>query len=173
MDTLIVWVAQYLLWIMVAGIAAVWLFAESRSGKVQLGLAAVVGVVLGLIFLYIAKNVHTDLRPFVQNPHLKPLFPHPADNGFPSDHSLAAGVIATLVIARHRIIGFVFALGAVAIAWARVAAHVHHVQDVVAGLLIGALAAVIGILVAHWVAPRLLPRLPEPLRDRPAAHARR
>jgi undecaprenyl-diphosphatase len=154
-DSLITWTAQYLLWLMVVGFAAVWLFMEDRTGKLRLGAEAAVGLVLALLFLYVAKSVHHDPRPFVQNPHIRPLFGHGRDDGFPSDHSLAAGLIATLVWMRHRILGLAFVAGAVAIAWARVAAHVHHLQDVAAGLLLGALAAVLAFLV---VAP-LLTRL--------------
>jgi undecaprenyl-diphosphatase len=152
MDTVIEWTAQYLLWVMVAGFACVWLFAEHGRARLVVGVQAVIGLVLALAFLYIAKSVHHDPRPFVENPHVKPLFPHGRDDGFPSDHSIAAGLIALLVLIRHRIIGLPFVAAAVAIAWARVAAHVHHLQDVVAGLLLGALAAALAVLVT-----RLLP----------------
>ena len=47
------------------------------------------------------------------------------------------------------------AAGAVAIAWARVAAHVHHAQDVVAGLLIGLAAGAL----AAWLVQLLIRRL--------------
>lgn len=147
MNSVIVWVAQYLLWVMVAGFAAVWLFAENRRGKIDLAAQAVVGVVLMVIFLYVAMSVHHDPRPFVENPHIKPLFGHSRDNGFPSDHSLAAGLIAILIFLRHRLLGLPFIAAAVAIAWARVAAHVHHLEDVLAGLLLGGLAAFLGYLV--------------------------
>ena len=155
MDSLIAWLAQYLLWVMVAGYALVWLFAEDRRGKVDLAARSIVGIVLMVAFLYIAKTVHHDPRPFVDNPHIKPLFPHGPDDGFPSDHSLAAGLMATLIIWRHRIAGALLAVAAVVIAWARVAAHVHHLQDVAAGLLLGALAAVIAHAVVWWLLPRL------------------
>ena len=155
MDTVIVWVAQYLLWVMVAGFALVWLLAENRRGKVELAAQAVIGIVLMVIFLYVAKTVHHDPRPFVQNPHITPLFGHSRDDGFPSDHSLAAGLIATLVLLRHRLLGIPFVAAAIAIAWARVAAHVHHLQDVVAGLLLGGLAAVL----AWLIVPLLLGRI--------------
>jgi undecaprenyl-diphosphatase len=155
MHTLTVWAAQYLLWVMVAGAALVWVFGEDRRGKTVVAAQAVVGLVLIAVFLYVAKSVHHDPRPFVQNPHIKPLFAHGRDDGFPSDHSLAAGLIATLVFWRHRLVGAALAIAAVLIAWARVAAHVHHLQDVVAGLLLGALAAVI----AQLVVPPLLDRV--------------
>lgn len=147
MTSVTVWVAQYLLWVMVVGFAAVWVWAEDRRGKVALAAQAVVGVVLMVIFLYVAKSVHHDPRPFVDNPHIKPLFGHSRDDGFPSDHSLAAGLIAILIFLRHRLVGLLFVAAAVAIAWARVAAHVHHLQDVVAGLLLGGLAAVLASLI--------------------------
>ncbi len=154
MHTVIVWVAQYLLWAMAAGFAAVWLFVEGRRGKIELGAESVIGLVLALIFLYLAKSVHHDPRPFVQNPHIKPLFGHSRDDGFPSDHSLAAGLLAILVCIRHRLLGLGFVTAAVGIAWARVAAHVHHLQDVVAGLLLGALAAALAHLVIALVMSR-------------------
>lgn len=147
MNTLTVWAAQYLLWIMVVGFAAVWLVAENRRGKIDVAAQSVFGIVLMVVFLYVAKSVHHDPRPFVQNPHITPLFGHSRDDGFPSDHSLAAGLIAVLVLLRHRLVGLLFVAAAVLIALARVAAHVHHLQDVAAGLLLGALAAVIAWLV--------------------------
>lgn len=147
MNTIIVWAAQYLLWVMVVGFAAVWLLAEDRRGKVDLAAQAVVGIVVMVAFLYLAKFVHHDPRPFVQNPHIHPLFGHSRDDGFPSDHSLGAGLIAILVLLRHRLLGLAFVAAAVVIAWARVAAHVHHLQDVAAGLLLGGLAAVLAYVI--------------------------
>ena len=155
MHTVIVWTAQYLLFVLAAAFAMVWLVAENRRGKLLLAIAAAVGVVLMVGLLYLAQDLHHDPRPFVDNPHIKPLFPHNRDDGFPSDHSLAAALIAGLTAWRHRLIGAFMALGAVAIAWARVAAHVHHLQDVLAGLALGAVAAVLASLAADWVLSRM------------------
>lgn len=159
MDSLIVWTAQYLIWLMALGFALVWLFAEDRSGKVVLAAQAFVGAAVMVGFLYLAKTVHHDPRPFVVNPHIKPLFGHSRDDGFPSDHSLAAGLIASLVLWRHRVLGVLFAVAAVLIAWARVAAHVHHLQDTAAGLLLGLLAGVVGHVVVTTLRKRT--RAPE------------
>jgi membrane-associated phospholipid phosphatase len=147
MHTLIVWAAQYLLWVMGIGFVAVWLWREDRAGKLELAADAVVGVVLMVVFLYVAKSVHHDPRPFVRDPNVKPLFGHSRDDGFPSDHSLASGLIAILVLWRHRLLGLPFVAAAGAIAWARVAAHVHPLQDVVVGLVLGGLAGLIACLV--------------------------
>lgn len=155
MDNLIVWTAQYLLYVMCAVFALVWLAGENNRGRIELLLQAVIGLICCGIFIYVAGKLHDDPRPFMQNPSLKPLFTHAADNGFPSDHSVAAGLIATLILLRHRITGAVLWLFAAGIAASRVAAHVHHVQDVVAGLLFGIVAAAIGILLARLILDRI------------------
>jgi undecaprenyl-diphosphatase len=172
---LITFAAQYLLFIMVVGFAAFWLFGTDRAGKLRLGGAAVIGLVLAGVFLVVAGKLHSDPRPFVQNPRLHPLFSHAKDNGFPSDHSIAAGLIAGLVLIRSRLAGAVFALAAFCVAAARVAAHVHHVQDVVAGLILGGIAAVIGYYAAGAVLAILQSRTTLPLAQarprEPARHA--
>jgi undecaprenyl-diphosphatase len=88
----------------------------------------------------------------VHDPASKPLFPHPADNGFPSDHSAAAGLLTALVVRYRRILGAAVAVGAALVAWARVAAHVHHGQDVIAGLAIGVVAGLLAIWLAGLLA---------------------
>jgi membrane-associated phospholipid phosphatase len=174
-DSVITFTAQYLLFIMVAAFAAFWLFGTDRAGKLRLGGAAVIGLVLAVIFLFAAGKLHSDPRPFVQNPRLHPLFPHAKDNGFPSDHSIAAGLIAGLVLFRSRLWGALFMLAAFCVAAARVAAHVHHVQDVAAGLVLGGIAAVIGYYAAGKVLAILESRTTLPLAQaqprEPARHA--
>ena len=159
MDNLTVWVAKYLLYAMAVVFVAIWLFAERRAGRTELAISVIVGLICCGIFIVVAAKLHDDPRPFVGHPNVHPLFHHAADNGFPSDHSVAAGLIATLILVRHRLVGLLLALCAVAIAAARVHAQVHHVQDVVAGLLLGVLAAAIGLVLTRLICPRLPDRL--------------
>jgi undecaprenyl-diphosphatase len=146
--TLIVDVAQYLLFVLAAVAAVVWL-TLGRAGRLTLAAQAVVGLALVGVGLWLAASLHADPRPFVHDRASRPLFPHAADNGFPSDHSAAAGLLTALVARYRRWIGVLVGVGAVAIAWARVAAHVHHAQDVVAGLGIGLVAGVLGIVIVE------------------------
>jgi membrane-associated phospholipid phosphatase len=141
---LIVAVAQDLLPVLALVAALVWLMRD-RAGKVALAGQAALGLLLVGAGIVLAGALHVDPRPFVQDPSSPPLFPHPADNGFPSDHGAAAGLLAALVARYHRLLGAVVAAGAALIAAARVAAHVHHVQDVVAGLAIGVAAGVLAV----------------------------
>ena len=153
-NEIIVVIAQYLLYVLVVIAAGVWL-TRDRTGKVTLAAEAVVGLALVGIGMFLAGHLHTDPRPFVHDPHSAPLFPHAPDNGFPSDHSLAGALLAVLVARWKRWWGVVVAAGAVAIDWARVAAHVHHAQDVVAGAFIGLAAGALAVWIVHVVLRRL------------------
>lgn len=154
MDTLVVVTAEYLLYVLVGVAGLVWLTVSSRD-KAVLVAEGVLGLVVVGIGIWVAGHLHTDPRPFVHDPASRPLFPHPADNGFPSDHSAAAGLLTALVVRYRRILGAAVAVGAALVAWARVAAHVHHGQDVVAGLAIGVAAGVLAIWLASLLADEL------------------
>ncbi|MEP7034865.1 MAG: phosphatase PAP2 family protein [Actinomycetota bacterium] len=136
----IVIVAQYALYVVAAAAVVVWLMA-SRSDKVSLAIEAVVAMVLVAVMVKVAGAVHADPRPFVQNPGLKPMFPHPADNGFPSDHTALATAISVVVWHYRRPVAWAMLVLSVMIGVARVAAHVHYTQDIVAALIIGVVAA--------------------------------
>lgn len=160
-------VAQYALFAVALGACVVWLRLPRRE-KPALAVEAVVTVLVVAVLVKVAGAVHTDPRPFVVHPGLKPLFPHPADNGFPSDHTALASAVAFLVLAHRRGWGIVLLVVAVALGAARVAAHVHHVEDVVAALVIGVVAALVGW--AAWHVPRghwVTRKRGESMHDRP------
>ncbi len=137
-------VAQYAIYVVAVGAVIAWLLV-SRPQKFDLAAQAIVTVILVAIFVKVAGMVHTDARPFVQDPSLKPMFPHPPDNGFPSDHTALTFAVATIVTFYRRTIGIVLMVISVGIGAARVAAHVHHVQDIVAAVVIGAIAALLAL----------------------------
>ena len=158
MDSLIVAVAEYALYAVALTAVVVWLLAP-RPGKVAMAVQALVAVVLVGVLVKTAGAVHADPRPFVVNPSLRPLFAHPADNGFPSDHTALTAAVAAVVAVHRRAVGIALFVVALLIGAARVAAHVHHVPDIVAGALIGLVAAGIGVLVWSLVSHRLPARL--------------
>lgn len=152
-NSVIVAVAQYALFLVAAGAALVWLRVP-REQKLTLAVQAVVTLVVVALLVRLAGAVHTDPRPFVVDPTVRPLFPHPADNGFPSDHTALASAVALLVMSYRRWAGLALLAVSVAIGVARVAAHVHHPEDIVAGLVIGAVAALVGVLAGRAVSSR-------------------
>lgn len=84
-----------------------------------------------------------ERRPFVALHGVTMLLAHPADNSFPSDHAVIAGALAigTLLFARRW--GIVAVVVAVLLAVARVYAGMHYPLDVIAGLAIGAVVALV------------------------------
>ena len=98
------------------------------------------------MLIKVFATVHTDPRPFVVNPAVKPLFPHVADNGFPSDHTTMVVTVSLLVILYRRWLGVALLAVSVLVGWARVASHVHHTQDIVAGAVIGVVAVAVALL---------------------------
>jgi undecaprenyl-diphosphatase len=138
-------VAQDGLYAVAALAVVVWLLMP-RPEKVAVAVEMVVGLVAMGVLVKAAGALHTDPRPFVVDPSVHPWFSHPADNGFPSDHT-AIGCVTAFVVLRHRrAAGVGLLVLAVVVGAARVLAHVHHVEDIVAGVGIGLLAAVTGVL---------------------------
>lgn len=159
-DSLIVAVAQYLPFAVVLAGAVIWLLLGNRD-KVALAGQAVLALVAVLLLILLAAAVHTDPRPFVVDSSVRPLFAHPADNGFPSDHTALAMTVALLVGLYRRWVGAVLVVASVLVGVARVAAHVHHTQDIVAGLVIAVIAVAVAALLWQLVWRVLEPRLPD------------
>ncbi len=154
MKTLVVLLAQVLPLLVPAAAAVVWL-TLTRTSKVALGVQAVIALVVALALIQVASALHTDPRPFDVDPTLTPFFPHPADNGFPSDHTALAATVALLVLMYRKRVGLVLLTASVIGGAARVVAHVHHTQDIAAGVLIAALSAALASALWRWARPRL------------------
>ncbi len=171
-DFLIIFSAQVLPYLVVAAGVVIWLLLGRRTKVamvVQGGVTVI--VVLGLIVL--AGALHTDPRPFVADPSVRPLFPHPADNGFPSDHTAFTVGVGVLVAYHRRVIGLVLAIVGVCAGAARVAAHVHHAQDIACGAVIAVLAVIVAVLVWRAVAGAVLRRAERARLLRPSESATR
>jgi membrane-associated phospholipid phosphatase len=68
-----------------------------------------------VVLIKLAAAIHTDPRPLVVDPSIKPLFPHPGDNGFPSDHTALGVTIALLVMIYRRWLGTVLLAAAIVV----------------------------------------------------------
>ena len=154
MKTLVVVLAQVLPLLVPAVAALVW-FTLPRATKIALGAQAVIALVVVLGLIQVAAALHTDPRPFAVDPSLTPFFAHPADNGFPSDHTALASTVAFLVMRYRTRLGVILLTASIIGGAARVIAHVHHTQDIVAGVLIAALAVAAAAVAWRWVDPRL------------------
>ncbi|MGC1418514.1 MAG: phosphatase PAP2 family protein [Acidimicrobiales bacterium] len=149
MHSLIIFVGKYFFILSLVFVGAYWLRARV---PVKIGLAGrvIVGGALAAVLAVLAGHLHYDTRPFVTH-HLVPLIPHAADNGFPSDHALLTAFLGFTMLLYSRALGAVLLVIAVLVGAARVAAHIHNPQDIVASFVIAALSVVItGTIFRLW-----------------------
>jgi membrane-associated phospholipid phosphatase len=158
MNSLIVFVAQYLLYFILAAATVIWLYLP-QPDKVALAAQAIVSLVVVFVLVKLAAAIYTDPRPFVVDPSIRPLFAHGADNGFPSDHTAVAVTVSLLVMMYRRWLGAALLVASIMLGAARVASHVHHAPDILAGLVIAALAVGVASASWRWIRPQLPPRL--------------
>ncbi len=122
-----------------------------RRGAWNIDIACgALGGLATIAFVKLSAARFYEQRPFLVE-HVKPLVAHAADNAFPSDHLAACGLAFGYLWPRSKTLAVLALLAAVAIAAARVLAHLHYVQDVVFGFAFG----LAGALVGAWAA-RLL-----------------
>ncbi|GAC1328198.1 MAG: hypothetical protein NVSMB13_15160 [Mycobacteriales bacterium] len=84
-----------------------------------------------------------EQRPFVAMPGALLLVKHSVDPGFPSDHAVMAGAVAAALFFVSRRLAWVGVVLALVMAFARVYVGVHYPSDVLAGLAVGAVVAVL------------------------------
>ncbi len=132
MDAIIIFCAKYLIYIM--GIAFLYIGYTTKDRERFIRLT-VVTALLALLFLFVGRLAYDNPRPFVVT-GIPPLVAHAPDNGFPSGHALAAGIMAAVVMVPSPLAGIFFWIAAVLVGAGRVLARVHHVIDVLASFLI-------------------------------------
>lgn len=142
MPSLYIFGAQYLVFVMALVAGGYWISLPKQQ-KLYMVVYGVITAVVAFALAKLGASLFHNPRPFVVD-HTVPLIAHGNDNGFPSDHTLLAGIIAGTVLAVSRKWGLALAMLALVVGLARVAVHVHHVIDVLGSLgfvAIGGLAA--------------------------------
>jgi len=136
LDSLVIFGAKYLLFVVVV-IAFVYFLRQPSDKQKQLAVFGLITCALVFIVARIASQLYYDPRPFVIG-HFSPLVPHVPDNGFPSDHTLLASAIATVIFYFNRKVGVALSALAVLVGVARVMAGVHSPIDIIGSIIISA-----------------------------------
>ncbi|PZS15552.1 MAG: UDP-diphosphatase [Pseudonocardiales bacterium] len=98
-----------------------------------------------------------EVRPCRALSNIVVIAPCGTDSSFPSDHAVMAGAVAGgLVWVTRRALAWVTVTAALLIALSRVYVAAHYPQDVLAGLLLGAVVSVAGYLLVRGVLTRLI-----------------
>lgn len=151
MHGLVSFVANYGLIIPIVGLLAALLTLDSNSVKKRFLLELLGGALIVFLLARLGSWLYYNPRPFVVG-HFTPYFPHPNNNGFPSDHTLFVSYIAFFVLSYKRKLGVALVLVALAIGLARVVAGVHHLVDILGAITISGLA----VAVLHLMRQRTL-----------------
>ena len=136
------------------------LLARSRRDPLLVARSVLAGAGVLLAVAVNQPIVHAvaERRPYDQLVGVLVLVHRSADASFPSDHATMAGAAAAGLLLVDRRLGLTAAVAAVLMAFARVYVGAHFPVDVLAGLVVGAVVALLVQLAAPALA-RLIRRL--------------
>lgn len=121
------------------------------------GLALSIGLVINALIVNVwLKNMVARIRPYEVVEGLKCLIPEPADASFPSGHASHAFVaVAVIWIMMSKKYGIIALTISALISWSRLYLGAHYPSDVIAGILIGIIAGVAGVIFVKAVEKRI------------------
>lgn len=135
------------LWGVIAGVA--FLFTGLEPWSLILPWGAVAG---SWTVAEISKRYFDRARPFISDTEIAPLIKTPSSSSFPSGHSATAAAGAITLSVVYPAFTPAFVLAGLLVALSRVYLGVHYPFDVLAGVTIGAVTAILFLVVAGLVA---------------------
>lgn len=149
METLIIFTAKYLYAVIVL-FALIFFTMLRAEDKLKALYLAVISAILAVIITLLSSHFIYDPRPFVVD-QVKPLIPHTADNGFPSDHTLVAALASMLIFVFNKKEGSLILILSIFVGVSRVLAEVHNPVDIIGSTVI----ALVSILSALTILKRI------------------
>ena len=128
-------------------IAFIIIFLSTKEYK-TMGKVMVLGFILNLIIVnLLLKNIFARVRPFNIVNHADLLIPTLKDGSFPSGHTSYAFTIFTIVLfmAKKKSLKVLTGILAVLIAFSRLYLYVHFPTDVIGGVIIGFILAILAM----------------------------
>lgn len=129
-------------WILVA--ALLLCLPKTRKIGLSMGLALLMGFVVGNLIL---KNLVARIRPYDLNPAVELLVERLKDYSFPSGHTLASFEGAVVLLRRDKRLGIPAIVLAVLVAFSRLYLYVHYPTDVLAGVVLGTIFAILACII--------------------------
>lgn len=146
-DSVVVFMGTYLALLMIVALG-VYGFSSQKVRWLEYGASILGALALAYTLGRIAGLFYYHEQPFAVL-QFTPLIPHEIDNAFPSDHALVAGVLAGIASLYNRGLGVLLWMLAVGVGAGRVMAGVHYPLDIVVGLVIGGLCAMVAHRIVH------------------------
>ena len=132
--------------VLFAGLLLAGLLLRRAGTDRALGAAgwAAVATLLAVTLNQPLVSAFAEARPYTAHPGLLVLATRSADFSFPSDHAVMAGTAAAGLWLVSRALGALATVAALVMAFARIYIAAHYPWDVAAGLVLGALVALVG-----------------------------
>ena len=147
-DSLVVIVAKY--FIIIPILIFIFVFIKNRMQWKKIIVYALLCVIFTLIISSIAAKIYYDPRPFVSD-NVTSLFPYTADNGFPSDHTMLAAATTAIILPYSLGWGIISGIITILIGWSRVYAVLHHVIDIIGGIIIPLISALLAFYLSKFI----------------------
>ncbi|MDR1905779.1 MAG: phosphatase PAP2 family protein [Clostridiales bacterium] len=117
-----------------------------------IGVAVAVALILELVVVNVAlKPLIMRARPFVVNPDVALLIGRPGDYSFPSGHTASMFAFSVSVLCFNKKLGAAAVVIAALVAFSRLYLYVHYPSDVIAGMLIGIIIAIVSSKIARRI----------------------
>jgi undecaprenyl-diphosphatase len=141
-DSLIIFCAKYLPYLMVAALSLFLFFSQNRKRELKMIFYAIFSVVLSrLVITEIIRHFYPHPRPF-QVYNFIPLI-YDMASSFPSGHAAFFFALATIIFIFHKKWGIVYFVGSFIIVLSRIMAGIHWPIDILGGILIGVSSALL------------------------------
>lgn len=99
----------------------------------------------------LVKNLVCRPRPFMDHPEFRLLISPPSGFSFPSGHSGSSFAAAAVIFSQNRKFGIAAGILALLIAFSRIFLFVHYPTDVISGIILGIIFAVITVIMAEKI----------------------
>lgn len=132
--------------IWIAAIILCLIFKRTRKAGVCMAVAMILVLLICNLTL---KPIVARPRPFSLREDIELIIAAPKDFSFPSGHTLSSFAAATGLFIYHKKLGIAALVWAILIAFSRLYMYVHYPTDILAGIVMGIICAVIGMLLVN------------------------
>jgi undecaprenyl-diphosphatase len=153
-NPLAIFLAEHLAFILAAILLIYWLTGSQNDRKMVVG-----GVLAFLLAEIISKTIgllYSHNQPFALFPNINQLIPHEVDNSFPSDHTILFFSIAVSTFLHHKRKGLILLFVAALVGLSRVWVGVHYPIDVLFGVLIASISAILSFIFLRRMAEKIV-----------------
>lgn len=153
-NPLAIFFAEHMVFVLAAFMLIHWLTGTHNDRKMVVG-----GILAFFLSEVIAKTVgflYSHHQPFALFPNINQLIPHEVDNSFPSDHTILFFSIAVSTFLHHKRKGLILLFVAALVGLSRVWVGVHYPVDVLFGVLIATISAILSFIFLSRVKEKIV-----------------